>query len=386
MAHLEGHLHEVERIEAMGQLAVGIARRFNNLLMVIEGYSQLSLSEIKDNHPLKENIEEIQKVSEQALALTHYLMMFSGRQVLEVKEDDLNVILRNLEGKLRQVISGEVDLSIRLSGHSCKIKTYPPHIEQAILHLAVNASEAIRGGGRIDIETANVKLDENSTQAYFNGQPGNYAVLSVSDTGCGMPPEVKKRIFEPFFTTKGSDKKEGLGLSAVYGIVKQHGGYIWVYSEPGCGSTFRMYLPLWVEEGRDILFEDRIILPKKEKETILLVEDDSLVRRLAFRILSDHGFKVIEASDGEEALRVLQNLGEEEIHLLLTDVVMPKMDGRELSGRIKILRPDIKILFTSGYGDHRMIFSSALQPGEHFLEKPFSSEDLIRKIHQVLDG
>jgi CheY-like chemotaxis protein len=265
------------------------------------------------------------------------------------------------------------------------VKTDPSQIEQVILNLVVNARDAMPAGGKLAIETANVVLDDTYTRTHIGVTPGDYVMLSVSDTGCGMSPEIKELIFEPFFTTKEEGKGTGLGLSTIYGIVKQSGGNIWVYSEPGRGTTFKIYLPR-VEEETDALpvQDDTGHLPKGD-ETVLLVEDDPSLRALAARVLRYQGYKVLEATNGQEAIGIARENGQERIHLLLTDVVMPHMGGRELVKRMKMLHSEIRVLFISGYTDHGITYHAGLKPGTPFLQKPFSPTALAKKVREVLD-
>jgi signal transduction histidine kinase/CheY-like chemotaxis protein len=383
-AALKEQFRQSQKMEAIGRLAGGIAHDFNNLLTVIKGYSELSLIKLKEGDPLKGNIEEIHRASQRAANLTRQLLAFSRRQILEMKVLDLNTILKDLDKMLRRVIGEDIELVTLFAEGIGRIRADPGQIEQMILNLTVNARDAMPNGGKLTIETSNIELDENYVRSHIAVKPGLYVMLSVSDTGVGMTPEVKERVFEPFFTTKEKGKGTGLGLSTVYGIVKQSGGNIWVYSEPGHGTTFKIYLP-WVEEKADALHrrDDPDILPRGS-ETVLLVEDDLSVRGLAVRVLRENGYNLLEAANGNEALRMAQEYAGE-IHLLLTDVVMPQMGGKELADRIKPLRPDIKVLFTSGYTDNAIVHHGVLEPGTNFLQKPFSPASLAHKVREVLD-
>jgi len=384
-AALQEQLRQSQKMEAVGRLGGGIAHDFNNLLTIIKGYSQLSLLDLKENDPLWGNIQEIQKATQRATDLTRQLLAFSRRQILDLKVLDLNTLLRELDKMLRRIIGEDIELVNLLSGDLGRVKIDPGQIEQVIFNLAVNARDAMPSGGKLTIETANVELDKEYANAHIGVVPGRYVKLSVSDTGIGMSQEVRGKVFEPFFTTKDKGKGTGLGLSTVYGTVKQSGGNIWVYSEPGHGTTFKIYLPR-VEEELDILHgQDETESSSRGSETVLLVEDEPLVRDLAHRILSQQGYKVLEAANGEEALRVAHEHGGEEIHLLLTDVVMPQMGGKDLADQLKIPRPDIKVLYTSGYTDNAIVHHGVLEPGIHFLQKPFSSNALSHKVREVLD-
>jgi PAS domain S-box-containing protein len=384
MAALEEQLHQSQKMEAIGQLAGGIAHDFNNLLTVIKGYSKLSLSELREGDPLKENIEEIHKASQRAEDLTRQLLAFSRRQILDFKVLDLNTFIQDLDKMLRRILGEDIELVTLLAEDLEKVKTDPGQIEQVIMNLSVNARDAMPTGGKLTIETANVELDEEYARVQIGVPPGHYVMLSVSDTGVGMSPEVKEHIFEPFFTTKEKGKGTGLGLSTVYGIVKQSRGNIWVYSEPGHGTTFKIYLPS-ADETIDLIKSSptQAELPQGS-ETILLVEDEESVRTFAHKTLKGYGYIILEASNGEEALRLAQGHGRK-INLLLTDVVMPQMSGKELADRIKILWPDIKVLFASGYTDNAIVHHGILESGIHFLQKPYTPEVLARKVREVLD-
>jgi PAS domain S-box-containing protein len=385
MAALQEQLRQSQKMEAVGQLAGGIAHDFNNLLTIIKGYSQLSLLDLKENDPLWGNIQEIQKATQRATDLTRQLLAFSRRQILDLKVLDLNTLLKDLEKMLHRIIGEDIELTTLLTENLGRVRIDHGQFEQMILNLAVNARDAIPSGGKLTIETANVVLDEEYAHTHISVTPGAYVRLSVSDTGVGISLEVKEKVFEPFFTTKEKGKGTGLGLSTVYGIVKQSGGNIWVYSEPSYGTTFKIYLPR-VEEDLDTLHgrDESDFLPRGG-ETVLLVEDEPSVRDLAHRLLNQQGYKVLEAANGEEALHVAQEHAGEKIHLLLTDVVMPRMGGKELADQLKILRPDIKVLYASGYTDNAIVHHGVLERGTHFLQKPFSPSGLVRKVREVLD-
>jgi len=382
---LETQFFQSQKMETIGRLAGGIAHDFNNLLTVIKGYTQLSLSQIQEGDPCRENIEEIKGAAERAAELTNQLLTFSRRQILDMKVLDLNTIVRGLEKMMGRIIGEDIEMITVLDDRLGRVKTDPSQIEQVILNLVVNARDAMPAGGKLAIETANMVLDETYARTHIGVTPGSYEMLSVSDTGCGMSPEIKELIFEPFFTTKEEGKGTGLGLSTIYGIVRQSGGNIWVYSEPGRGTTFKIYLPR-VEEETDVLpvQDDTDHLPKGN-ETVLLVEDDSSLRALAARVLRYQGYKVLEATNGHEAIGVARENTQERIHLLLTDVVMPYMGGRELVKRMKTLHSEIRVLFISGYTDHAITYHAGLKPGTPFLQKPFSPTALAKKVREVLD-
>jgi two-component system, cell cycle sensor histidine kinase and response regulator CckA len=383
--HLEHQLLQSQKMETVGRLAGGIAHDFNNLLTVLSGYTELSLLETGENDRLKGNLEEITKATERASALTRQLLAFSRRQVMDLKVIDLNVLLKNLDKMLRRIIGEDIELRTLPAKNLGRVKTDPGQIEQVILNLAVNARDAMPKGGSLLIETTNIELDEEYARHHIGVEPGWYVMLSVTDTGCGMPPEVREHIFEPFFTTKEEGKGTGLGLSTVYGIIKQTGGNIWVYSEVGRGTTFKIYLPR-VDEETDAFpsRDDPEALPKGN-ETVLLVEDDSSVRDLVARILKNQGYTILEARNGDEAIRIAREHAGKEIHLLLTDVVMPQMGGRELVARFRGLHPGVKVLFISGYSDNTITHQAMVKPGEPLLQKPFSLITLAKKVRDVLD-
>jgi PAS domain S-box-containing protein len=382
---LETQFFQSQKMETIGRLAGGIAHDFNNLLTVIKGYTQLSLNHIQEGDPCRENIEEIKGAAERAAELTNQLLTFSRRQILDMKVLDLNTIVRGLEKMTGRIIGEDIEMFTVLDDHLGRVKTDPAQIEQVILNLVVNARDAMPAGGKLAIETANVGLDDTYARTHIGVVPGSYVMLSVSDTGCGMSPEIKELIFEPFFTTKEEGKGTGLGLSTIYGIVKQSGGNIWVYSEPGRGTTFKIYLPRVEDETDALPVQDNADHLPKGNETVLLVEDDLSLRALAARVLRYQGYKVLEATNGNEAIGIARENGQERIHLLLTDVVMPYMGGRELVKRMKTLHSEIRVLFISGYTDHAITYHAGLKPGTPFLQKPFSPTALAKKVREVLD-
>ncbi|MEW5817515.1 MAG: ATP-binding protein, partial [Spirochaetota bacterium] len=383
-AILEAQLRQSQKMEAIGQLAGGVAHDFNNLLTIIKGYSELSMMELKEEDPLKGNIDEIQNAADKAAGLTRQLLAFSRRQVLEAKVVDLNAVLTDLDKMLRRMIREDVELVTHLTEDLGSVKVDPGQIEQVVMNLAINARDAMVSGGKLTIETANAALDEEYARRHVAVIPGRYVMLSVSDTGVGMTPEVKERIFEPFFTTKEKGKGTGLGLSTVYGIVKQSGGNIWVYSELGRGTTFKIYLPRVDEPVEEI---GKKAVPEElpaGNETILIVEDNEEVRKLAVRILEKQGYKLLIATQGNEALLLGEKHGKP-IHLMLTDVVMPGMDGRELANRLKVHHPETRVLYMSGYTDDTIAHRGILEKGMNYIQKPFTVELLLRKVREVLD-
>ena len=383
-ASLQEILRQSQKMEAIGGLAGGIAHDFNNLLTVISGNCQLSLLELKGGDPLKGNIEEIKEAADRATSLTRQLLAFSRRQVLDMKVLNLNTIIRELEKMLRRMIGEDVELVTSLADDLGMVKTDPGYIEQVIMNLAVNARDAMPSGGKLIIETNNAELDEPYARSHVAINPGLYVKLCVNDTGMGMTPEVKERLFEPFFTTKKKGKGTGLGLSTVYGIVKQSGGNIWVDSEPGLGTTFNIYLPRVDETLEEMRKKGtREDLPAGG-ETILVVEDEEDVRRLAVRILERQGYTVLEASCGNDAL-VLSKERKEPIHMVLTDVVMPGMSGPQLTGQLIHLHPKMKVLYMSGYTDNAVLHHGVLEEGVNYIQKPFTIDGLMKKMREVLD-
>ena len=382
---LEAQLRQAQKMEAIGQLAGGIAHDFNNALTLIKTCSELTLFDLKESDPLREKIEMILEATNRSADLAHRLLAFSRRQVMEMKVLDLNNLLKDLDKMLRRVIGEDIELVNVLAEDLGRVKVDPGQVEQVVLNLALNAKDAMPRGGKLTIETANVELDETYSRTHVDVIPGRYVMLAVSDTGIGMTPEIKNRLFEPFFTTKEKGKGTGLGLAMVYGIVKQSGGNIWIYSEAGMGTTFKVYLPR-VDEP---LEEKKKRKPSEGElprggETVLAVEDNKDVRRMAAQILRRQGYRVLEAANGGEALLVCEKL-KEEIHLLLTDVVMPGMSGRELAHRLSFLRPEMKILYMSGYSDDSIVSYGILNEKVGFIPKPFSLEALVNQVREVLD-
>ncbi len=383
-AVLQEQLRQSQKVEAVGRLAGGIAHDFNNLLTVIKGYSELSRMGLKEGDALRENMDEIRNAAERAASLTRQLLAFSRRQVMEMKVLDLNTLLRDLEKMLRRIIGENIEMIIQPAEDLGRVRADVGQIEQVIMNLAVNARDAMPNGGKLTIKTANVELDESSARSHFDVNPGHYVMFSVSDTGVGMTPEVRERIFEPFFTTKETGKGTGLGLSTAYGIVKQSKGHIWVYSEKEKGSAFKIYLPRVDEPleeiGNEVLKKE---LPRGN-ETILIVEDEEEVRKLAGKILERQGYKILETFDGDDALVACARC-KSPIHLMLADVVMPGMSGFELANLLKPLYPEMKILYMSGYTDDAVVRHGVLEKGVNYIQKPFTMERLARKVREMLD-
>ena len=381
---LEAQLLQAQKMEAIGTLAGGIAHDFNNLLTIIHTHCQLALMDYKEGEDLRGKFEAILNAAERAASLTRQLLVFSRRQVMEMKVIDVNQLVQELEKMLRRVLGENIELITVLEKDLGKIKADPGQIEQVVVNLAVNARDAMPKGGKLIIETANAVLDENSPHLRLGVAPDRYVFLSVSDTGVGMTPEIREKIFEPFFTTKEKGKVSGLGLSIVYGIVKQCGGNITVYSEPSQGTIFKIFLPQ-LDFARG---EEGEKTQKKElaggSETILVVEDEGEVRKLAVEILRRQRYKVLEAARGEAALLLCEGY-KEPIHLLLTDVVMPGMNGPDLARRMKSLYPGLKVILMSGYSDKGIFQRGILDPETGLLQKPFSLESLTKKVREVLD-
>jgi two-component system, cell cycle sensor histidine kinase and response regulator CckA len=382
---LEDQFRQSQKMEAVGRLAGGIAHDFNNMLTVINGYSEMLLQNLSPEDPRRSHVEQILHAGERAASLTSQLLSFSRKQVLDLKVLDLNAVAANLDRMLQRLIGEDIDLVTLLKPGLGRVKADQGQVEQILMNLAVNARDAMPQGGTLTIETANVELDEAYARQHVAVLPGPYVMLALSDTGCGMDEETQSRIFEPFFTTKEQGKGTGLGLSTVYGIVKQGGGYIFVYSEVGQGTTFKIFLPRVEADVTPAEPEVARTTALSGTENILLVEDEPEVRHLVREILGKSGYVVLEADDSDTAV---QFCGEYpgKIHLMVTDVVMPGMGGRELAERVKPSRPDMTVLFVSGYTDDAVIRHGIHGTGVAFLQKPFTSDALLRKVRDVLDA
>ena len=384
---IEEQLRQSRKMEAVGTLAGGVAHDFNNLLTVIIGNAELALMDVIKDESLRKEIEEIKKAGGKAASLTRQLLAFSRKQVIKPEVIDLNEGINETKNMLKRTIGEDIEFLTVLKPELWKVHTDSGQIDQIIMNMVVNARDAMPQGGKLTIETANADIDRNYFREHgIKGEkPGHYVMLAVSDTGKGMDKETREHIFEPFFTTKEVGKGTGLGLSTVYGIVKQNNGFIWVYSEPGQGSTFKIYLP---KVKGDTELEKKKQTPVVELagfETILIVEDDYGLRKFAQEVLLSYGYNVIVADNGEDALRV-DKKHEVPIHLLLTDVVMPRMGGRELIERLQPLYPRMKVIYMSGYTDNAIIRHGVLEPGLNFLEKPFTPEGLAHKVREALDN
>jgi len=386
---LEEQLRESQKMEAVGRLAGGIAHDFNNLLTVIIGYVELLLSKIGKDNPLSQEAGEIRNAALRAASLTNQLLAFSRRQILSPEVLDLNSIVTDVENMLRRIIEEHINLALNLCEALWKVKADRSRIEQVIVNMVINAKDAMPKGGTLTIETRNIQIEDMTANINPEIGPGAYAVFSIKDTGHGMDRETMARVFEPFFTTKEVGKGTGLGLATVYGIVMQSGGHIQVDSEPGHGTMFSIYLPRAQETPsppkKAAPAEINAISLSADTKTILLVEDSDIVRELTRNILDIYGYAILEASSPEDAIRLCESHGGE-IHLLLTDVVMPGMSGRELSDRLQPVRPSMKVLYMSGYTGEAIVEHGILDAGIHFIPKPFSPESMAQKILEVLNS
>jgi signal transduction histidine kinase/CheY-like chemotaxis protein len=382
---LEDQLLQSQKMEAVGRLAGWVAHDFNNLLTVILGYNEMLREQLRRDGPEMEYADEVRHAAERASALTNQLLAFSRQQMAVPRVVDLNEIAQGIDKMLRRIIGEDIQLEIRLSPGIPAVKVDPSHIDQVIMNLAVNSRDAMPDGGRLIIETGEVELSGEYADRHIGLEAGWYVMLAVSDTGCGMDAATKARIFEPFFTTKEKGKGTGLGLSIVYGIVKQNGGDILVYSEPGRGTAFKIYLPAVMTTAEALVRESQGETAVPATETILLVEDDPQVRTLTRTILVRLGYRVLQAESAAEALRIASG-HEGPLDLLLTDVVMPRMNGTELARHVQIARPGMRVLYMSGYTDSGVIDQGMLAAGTPFIQKPFTSAMLNGKVREVLRG
>ena len=381
---LEDQLRQAQKMEAVGRLAGGVAHDFNNLLTAIIGYADL-LSVGSSQGPVRQNdLDEIRKAAERASSLTRQLLAFSRQQILQPRVLDLNHVVLGMSNLLHRLIGEDIELYTALAVRLDSVRVDAGQIEQVILNLALNARDAMPQGGKLTIETANVHLDDAYARGHVAVRTGSYVMLAVSDTGVGMSAETQARLFEPFFTTKELGKGTGLGLSTVYGIVKQSGGNIWAYSVLGKGTTFKVYLPC-ADGPAEPAISEVVVSTMGGSENILLVEDDELVRKLAQEVLGRKGYRVVSTGMIEEALQIAESQ-QSPIHLVLTDVVMPGMSGNELVSRIQLVRPEVKVLFMSGYADHAVVHHGVIEAGMFFLQKPFTPALLAQKVREVLES
>ena len=385
--HLEDQLHQAQKLEAVGQLAGGVAHNFNNMLTAIMGYVGLSMESLPPDHPVKQDLLGIEKTTQRAAGLTQQLLAFTRNQIIQPTIIDLNNLVLNMRGMLRQLVNESIELIIISNPNLDPVRVDPGQFEQVLVNLVLNARDAMPDGGQLIIETTNITIDQSIASRHEEvRRTGNYVMLSVSDTGSGMTEEVKTHIFEPFFTTKEVGQGTGLGLATCFGIVKQNNGYISVYSEPGQGTSFKIYLSRIRGVADEPDPSGHIDPLPAGTETILLVEDEATVRKTTARILHEQGYAILEARNGDDALRLVKQMAPKTIQLLITDVVMPGLGGMPLAREIERIDPDIKILFISGYTENTIIQRGIAEPGINFLPKPFAPSDIAIKVRQLLDN
>ena len=373
-----------QKMDAIGSLAGGVAHDFNNLLSIILTSTSLILERLPGADPLRDEIEQIQRAGERASELTRRLLAFGRQQILSPRVVSISQVVRGVEAMARRLVGEAIEITLLDLAEGANVRVDPSQLEQVVMNLVANARDAMREGGRLTIEIVTTALDETYAASHHGVVPGEYVMLAVTDTGVGMPPEVQQRMFEPFFTTKRPGDGTGLGLATVFGIVKQSGGHVWVYSEVGKGSTFKVYLPR-VHQDVEPVVERAPAVNLRGTETILLVEDEDAVRKVIRTVLIRQGYNVLEARNGGEALLTCERYGAR-IHLLLTDVVMPQMSGRELAERLSTLRPEMRVLYVSGYTENSIVHNGVLDAGIAFLQKPILPAPLCRKVREVLDA
>ena len=383
-SRLEEQLAQSQKMDAVGQLAGGVAHDFNNLLTVIMSYSSLLLTDFEEADPRREDLQEISNAASRASGLTRQLLAFSRKQLLEPRVISVNTVVSGIEKLLRRLIGDDIELATTLDPAISLINADPGQLEQVVINLAVNARDAMPDGGRLHITTADTELSHEHTRRHLEAAPGKYVVLTVTDSGTGMTREVQQRVFEPFFTTKGQGKGTGLGLSTVYGIIKQSGGDVWVYSELGHGTTFKVFFPQVTAGGVVEPAQPESQDAPRGNETVLIVEDDAALRALAARVLGGSGYTVLLARNGVEALAIAGG-HDGHIHMVATDVVMPKMNGRPLVEKLLETRSEMRVLFMSGYTDDEVMRRGVIDGRTAFLQKPFTPAQLARKVRTVLD-
>jgi nitrogen-specific signal transduction histidine kinase len=378
---LEEQLRQAQRLDSIGQLAGGVAHDFNNLLTVIHGYAAMAQDELPPDSPVMHSLHEIRAAGDRAAQLTQQLLAFGRKQLLRPVVVSLNQVVTDIATMLQRLIGENISLVINTATELNNVKADPSQLQQVIMNLAINSRDAMPHGGTLIIETANAEWDEAYVSKHPQIQPGPYVMLAVTDNGVGMTPETQKRIFEPFFTTKPTGHGTGLGLSTVFGIVRQSGGRIWVYSEPGRGSTFKIYFPSVDEPAADTPALDKVDL--RGHETVLVVEDQEDVRTLAVLALKKFGYTVFGATGAEEAMAFCQAYGDS-LDLLVTDVIMPGMSGRELADRLKERLPNLRVLYMSGYTDNAIAHHGVLEDNVEYLQKPFTADRLAEKVRRML--
>jgi len=385
-AKAEDTLRRSQKLEAIGRLAGGVAHDFNNVLGVITGHGELARKEIPEGHPSRRRLENMLEAAERAAGLTRQLLAFSRKQVQQPRLLDLNLVAAELENMFERILGEDIETEIRPAKDLGLVSADPTQVEQVLLNLIVNARDAMPKGGRLTIETANAEFDGEYAAAHPPALPGRFVMLAISDSGTGMDAETQERAFEPFFTTKPPGEGTGLGLATVYGVVKQSGGYIWLYSEPGRGTTFKVYLPRVDEASRGALVAapPPPALAPGGHETLLLVEDSAALRDMIQEMLEQHGYRVLHAGHGEQALEVLRD-HKGPVDLLLTDVVMPKLGGKDLADEVRVLHPGIRVIYMSGYTEGAISRAGILGEGVTLLEKPFTSDRLTRAVREALD-
>jgi two-component system, cell cycle sensor histidine kinase and response regulator CckA len=386
LKRLEEQFRQAQKMEAVGRLAGGIAHDFNNLLTAITGYAELAIDTLEPHTPARADIEELRKAAERATTLTRQLLAFARKQVIDPQVVNLNSLVLEMDKLIRRVIGEDIELLTHLAADLGQVKADPGQIEQVIINVAVNARDAMPKGGKLTIETVNILLDQEFARAHVSVILGDYILLTISDTGIGMDSAVQQHLFEPFFTTKAPGKGTGLGLATCYGIVKQHGGYIWVESEVGNGTRVKIYLP----RIDDVVISSHPAIVSQDwprgTETILLVEDEASVRKLVSRLLRGQGYTVVETTNGVEALQFATAQPPGAIQLLVTDIVMPQMGGSALRDQLTAQLPGLKVLFISGYTDNALVHDGQLDVGVELLSKPFTPAALVRKVRQILDS